>query len=297
MDRKRLSMSQLKKAIQETLPASGASRKRRNRRRRKGAGAASQAISVPQSQGVIVRLNKPISDGRNSFLLERTESALIVTQGTAAFTVLKVNLIPPSFGWINQIAAAFSKWRWLQLMAIYIPETASTTPGNVSMGFTYDITDALPVGNAGMSNLDGYTSAPPWGGAPGAPLLSTRKSWPTSMPAGAVATCLDTKRLSKPWYPYKAIPPTGDDGNIYSPGQLVVSALGSGTTLRTGEIYVRYRIELTEPTAPTTNTSLTMGGNQSLSQGGSFDAARSLQTLSLAPVKLGESDSFKTTSG
>jgi len=142
-------------------------------------------------------------------------------------------------------------------MAIYMPETSSSVAGNVSMGFTYDSTDTLPVGIAGMSNLDGFTTTNVWSGSSGAPLLSSNKPWPRSIPEGAVATCLDSTRLSKPWYPFKGVPPTGDDGNIYTPGQLVV-AVTTPTTLTAsslvGRIYFRYQLELIEPTAVGTNS-------------------------------------------
>jgi len=150
------------------------------------------------------------------------------------------------------MGALFSKWRWLSLRATYVPETSSSTPGTVMLGFQYDNTDTLPTGTAGMSSLYGFVSGAPWSGFDGSKLLAQKPTTP--IPPGAIATQLDCQNFGLKWYQYKATIPSGDGGNLYVPAQLIIGTLGAGSVLRYGEVHIQYEVEFIEPITPSTNT-------------------------------------------
>nr|QNR54651.1 ORF3 [Physalis rugose mosaic virus] len=255
---KRMTMGQLAQALKNTMvsntPPSATQKRRRRRRRARNITGSSQMIQAPTASGAIFKIARPLVGGRRASLpIEHVEQVLIVAQGQSTFVADIINLVPVSFSWLTPMAVQFSEYRWLSLTVIYMPEVGTNTAGAVSMGFKFDITDTAPNDPASLANLEGFVTAPVWAGYDGAGLLNTEVPLPTKFPPGAVATCLDVKRLTKPWYQFKSNPPITDEGNIYSPAQLCVGVSGNGATSTTGRLYVRYRIELVHPMSASDN--------------------------------------------
>ncbi|ADN19016.1 capsid protein [Velvet tobacco mottle virus] len=250
---KKLTKNQVKQMIQATLPKEQTSaRSRRRRRRRSTQQGQSSTVMAPMAGAVIYRKRPMLINGRSGVTVRHSEVVLVVQSGTTNFSATSVTLAPNTFTWLAVQGSLYSKWRWISLRATYVPETASTTPGTVAMGFQYDNTDVLPTGTAGMSSLHGFVSGAPWSGFSGSKLLA--ESPTTPIPAGAIATRLDCQNFGLKWYQYKSVIPAGDSGNIYIPAQLIVGTLGTGSTLRYGEVHIQYEIEFIEPLPPSVNT-------------------------------------------
>jgi len=126
------------------------------------------------------------------------------------------------------------------------------------MALQYDNLDSTPTTDNQMSSLNSFITGPVWSGFEGASCLITDGS----VPAGAIAVCVDVTRFEKPWYSYVTSASfTAAAGvslivaNAVSPGRLVWSTdLGPASSVAAGRIYVRYHIELIEAEAASLNS-------------------------------------------
>jgi len=218
-------------------------------------------MAPPAAAGVILGRPKPSisTNGSGSVCLINTEQISGVAT-TTAFTAAVLRLVPSTLPWLSGIAANFSKWRWLSLRVIYIPQASTGTSGSFHMGFQYDDTDTNPTSSANMSMLYAYTTGPAWAGWEGAELM--QKPY-LSPPPGSIVSVLDVTRFDKPWYAYitstnlsalsPPLTPTVS-GNLYCPAELVYAfEAGPVSPVGAGQLYIQYEVEMIEPIAVVNN--------------------------------------------
>jgi len=154
---------------------------------------------------------------------------------------------------VNAIAVSYSKFRFLKLRFIYIPQCPTTTSGEVVLSTGYDYLDPAPasVNNAQMSY--GSVTSPLWAGAAGSCLLGIERR---PIPDEAVVVDFDVNRFGyargPAYYRYMTLAGFGalspSDRNVYSPCYLDVSTVGGPAVgITAGTIFVEYEIELVEP--------------------------------------------------
>jgi len=212
---------------------------------RKGSSVGTQ-VTAPDRGVVMKRREMPRFTQRpSSVVIQNTESFFDVTTGVAgAFTPVRVAIWPAQTVWLNGIYLSFSKFRWKKVRLIYVPTCATSAAGAVSMGFTYDNQDTNPTTMNRIQALYNSVTAPSWGGAEGAGLL-TGTTFP-SIPGTAVAMDLDVSRMSQPWYP-TGVAAAGIDLNQQVPAFLQFGSAGGPASTGIGTIFIKYEIEFIEP--------------------------------------------------
>lgn len=213
-----------------------------------------QAVTAPSGAGYLI--------GTPAMRIEtRSETTRVynceILQGfnTSALAVAVTQAMTPNpLAWLNGIAINFSKWKWVQLRYIYVPNCATSTPGAVTIGLQYDTNEAAPASRLQLSATRDSVSGPVWAGWEGATLLN---SYQKTVP-GAMKVDCDVGRLQKPWYPYITATNYGGltaiDRNIYSPGQIVaITDGGPAVAVAAGTIYVQYVVDFIEPVSSAVN--------------------------------------------
>lgn len=264
-------VTERKQVIQEgTPPGRRATRNRPNgSRSRGGGGVGFGGFDITENVVAPVAIGRHLGKSRPSFqakgdsgLIYGGTELLQTIQTSEAFSAIVVNLMPHSFPWIADMASLFANWRWLGLRFIYVPTCPTSTTGEISMCYQYDIPDPTPTSMSQMTNMHGYTNSAVWNGGEGTTLLRS-----INVPAHdrAVVSKFDTNRFNGKLFKYitagnflnvvnenAVLGPVA--GNIYSPGNLVVGTVGGPVSnVRAGNIYVQYKIELIHPTPKVLN--------------------------------------------
>nr|UHS72376.1 MAG: hypothetical protein 4 [Regressovirinae sp.] len=216
-----------------------------------------QQLKVPASGGVVTNRRRiPVIEtiGESIIVSNCENAADITTNLLGTFGTTRRSFVPGTAFWINNVAANFSKYQWVNLEFIYIPSCPTTTPGTVVLSVGYDAGDAAPGSLSAAQRGFHSVTSPYWAGYDGSHNLGTVKSTQSG-----VRISVDTSRFDKPYYPYTTL--TGFNGfsntdrNIYSPGYLDISFLGgpAAATL-VGSVFMKYTIKLIEPINPVDNT-------------------------------------------
>jgi hypothetical protein len=157
--------------------------------------------------------------------------------------------MPNNLLWLNGIAASFSKWRWVRLRVIYVPQVPATTAGKLALGLGYDYQDLAPTSMQEIQMMQSSVSSPVWAGFEGACLMHDLNRSVSSV-AGAVALDLDVTRCDKPWYKYITSAAFGalapSERNIYGPAEVWIGTSG-GVAGTAGDIFCSYEVDLIEP--------------------------------------------------
>nr|UHS72277.1 MAG: putative coat protein [Procedovirinae sp.] len=244
----------------KTTPRSG----RKSRRKGTKMELVVQSRTAPAGGGVIIRNPKQspmVQTTNKGVMICNTEVFSITTSGTAGAFVLNAGALIPgnatSFPWLSSIASGYAKWRWNRMRMIYIPATPTTTPGTITMAFSYDYTDAALTTVQQAQVMYGSVTAPVWAGWEGSSQLH---SWGNDV--NAVFTDLDCTRFGSgnadTWYRYitfaRFTALIDPDKNNYAPAQiLIVSNGGPAVGASYGYIFCHYEIELIEPVSQTIN--------------------------------------------
>lgn len=221
----------------------------------------STKIVVPAAGGVIVRrgrLPPQISNKGQSTFVRNTELGVLVgTAALGAFLNARFNLVPGNLNWLSGIAGSYNKWRWHFLKVMYIPIVPTTTPGQVTLAFGYDVADAVPTSIIQTQQMYNSVSSPVWAGYEGTSDMNTYL--PVRGP-GAVSLLLDVTRLGGPtgdaYYRFAnntslaAYEP--EERNIYVPAYVDISTSG-GLAASVGDLFIEYIVEFIEPTVDVLN--------------------------------------------
>lgn len=210
-------------------------------------------VNPPAAAGVIVGSPNPrIRTGREGEVNMCHTEMVISPNTSVAFATGNLRLLPSAFPWLSGIANSFSKWRWVTLRLIYVPQASTSVSGSFSLGLQYDEPDTDPVNLAQMSMSKGFVTGPSWAGREGGVLLGNHNMRP---PPGSIVCTVDTNRFDKLWYPFIT---TADLAtvtaaspslvNSYQPA-ICVFAVGGGPAapVQAGNVYAQYEVELIEP--------------------------------------------------
>lgn len=210
--------------------------------------------NTPKSGIVYVQPGPVIRTGgapkNRTYRIVETEALTTLTT-KAAVTVNTNHLIPLSFtGFLAGIASNFSKWRWIKLRLIYIPECTDETPGTINFGLLFDAADLAPTTGNQMSMMSGFTTTRMSNGFAGASALDHPNM---VISKEAIYVDVDCTKFAQRWYPFintagLASLTVASDINMYSPARLVyLRQNGPATDVAGGTIYAQYDIELASP--------------------------------------------------
>lgn len=211
-------------------------------------------VAPVSSSEIIVRRGQPIirQPSPQRTIVSNVENILSVAQAVL-FGTTRVNLTPFSFPWLNNMATCYSKWRWVRLRMIYIPNCSTATDGLAVLSLGYDTGDTPPTSVQLAQQSYRAVSFPVWGGVDGCE--EPNKSNFDRPPSGAVIVDLDVNRMQQPWYPYEPNPnalTAGPDRNTVVPAYIDVS-VGPGVVKPIGILMAKLHIEFIEPMAPSLN--------------------------------------------
>jgi hypothetical protein len=229
-------------------------------------------FDAPVSTGIVVR-------GMRMRPLRIRHSELLIPSlsGTTQFTAANIPINPGKadvFPWLSQLGGLFEKYRVVDMCFKYIPSSATSSIGNIIMGFDYDSYDSLPFDKSALMMFADSCSVPTW---------------------HACDLELDRRDLRSRGQLY--IRSTGFSGDLktYDLGNFVYATQGQADTSIIGDIYVEYLIEFLIPTAPSavpsSNYDTSLGGF------GTVDAAHPFGTTSGTDSSFGSVFTMLTTSG
>lgn len=224
----------------------------RNARRRRNAAGISQS-SAPAAFGTTFSGGVPTYMGGSKpgvLRLAHTEE-LTTLVGTTQFTSAAHGGVPGAFVWLDGVARAFSRFRWVRFRVWYSTVSATSDRGDVSLGIFYDALDSLPQSMTEASAVASSKTVPVWS-----------RSGPDTVLE------LDCSRLSKPLWPYlspsEALSMSPEDLVSYVPFWLLVSKQTSLNGQAVGRVYVQYEVELSDPIPSRMNTTPSTGQRRGL---------------------------------
>lgn len=157
--------------------------------------------------------------------------ATITTNSTAGAFKANSFVINPAdvttFPWLASIAALFDKYKFHSLKFIYINNSPTSVPGNVTLAVDFDTLDATPANGVSMTNLAKFKSFAPW--------KSEELVIPVNRPSNA--NWLFTQDAS-----YQA--GTNIDKKTYDLGKVFISTEGMAANETAGYLIVEYDVEL-----------------------------------------------------
>jgi len=249
---------ELKSCSPNTSGMVPSSRRRKSRRRGRGlTGLSSEIVEAPAAGSMIIRRGQNIPRintlGSATYVRNTEPVVAITTAAAGAFATVRDFVAPFSYPWISAIAISWSKWRFHYLRFIYVPQCATTTPGNVVLSIGYDYSDANPASLVDAQLSYNSVSGPLWGGYGGSSIMN---QYGAKRVANTIALDVDVTRLGVETgvalYRYCTLATfsalSNPDRNIYSPCYVDFSTAGGPTAATTvGTIFVEYVIELIEP--------------------------------------------------
>lgn len=230
------------------------SRKRSNRRVKRESGidgSRSSVVAAPVSGSAIFRHRVPrLLNTREGVILSNTERFSVLNLASlGATTSSRVDVVPPSFPWLNGVAVNYSKYRWIAVQMYYIPIAPTNTNGLMAMGYVYDVNDGIGGNSVALTQqLYKSVSGPVWAGYEGASGLNSDS---LRVPMGAIAMTLDTGKLEKPYYKYSTTAQisamSGPEASMYIPASVIWATDSSPVSTTAGLIMAKYTVELLEP--------------------------------------------------
>lgn len=235
----------------------------RKTRARKGGRKAVNAsrITAPAAGGIILRHgNYPIfrssGDGFSTVVCNTEPLNNVITAVGGVFATTRNQVAPFACTWLAGISTSYSKFKWRKVRIIYIPIVPTSTTGQIVMRLGYDYNDATVTSVVQAQIAYQSTTQPVWGGYEGSYLLNA-DSFPVPT-SGSVYMDLDVERLEMPFYPIVTVgtfnAAAAGIQNSYSPAYVdVTTSGGPATATNIGTVFIKYEVELIEPTPAAVN--------------------------------------------
>ncbi len=220
-------------------------------KRQSASTAITRPVAAPVALGyeVTSRMPRKFSTMRNCRIIH--EELITPLSGYSSFTIgasLSINPgLAQTFPWLSTQAVGWEQYRFNYLEFVYVPRSATSRDGVISMAPDYDAADTAPLTEAIMSTYEGYVQGTPW--SEHVCRLGPRKMFSMGnhkfVRTSALSANLDVK--------------TYDAGNFY------FATADVNPTGVIGRLYVRYDVEFLNPQLPPagvpTSWSLASGGS------------------------------------
>lgn len=239
-------------------------RNQKQRNRRRSSTLDAEHVSVPAAGAAITRrtrIPRIMSQGVRTIVCNTEAVNTADVTNTLAYATFGIPMGAFRYPWLAGIAQNYSKWRWLKLRYVYVPQCPTTTNGQVILSLSYDHTDANPANAAAQQQMYHAITSPFWAGWQGSMLLNNPNTPASSVP-GSVTVDVDVARLgnsaSLSYFRFISLADFGalstSDQNLYSGGNLFVGTEGGvAVPVKVGSLFVEYEIELIEPVNPVMN--------------------------------------------
>ncbi len=224
--------------------------------------ASSSMVSAPIGGSVVVRRRNPprIQSRPTGTIVCNTEQFTNVQiQAAGAFSSNRAFFAPWNYTWLNGIAQNYSKFRWVKLRYIYVPNCPTTTAGQMVLSLGFSTSDGAVTSMQQAQQAFHSITSPPWAGYEGAICLSEPDK---AAPSGAIITTVDVNRFGTgsglTYYKYTTQATwntfSTSEREAYAPGYINISTSGSNVALlEIGNLFIQYEIELIEPIANAIN--------------------------------------------
>jgi len=192
-------------------------------------------LSVGMGRKMVVQ-NYELVTGYKSFATDTFASlfsAFTCNPGIAGF-------VP----WLSTLALNYSKFSWKSVRFIYVPKVPTSIAGQAYIMVSYDPSDAAPTSIADVAVSDSSSIGPVWIGGG----INQEKAFRTGLGVDeAIFVDVDCKSLTQPNYFVRKQAGLDADTRPFIVYAGTAAAANGATFGGTGDLYIAYTVELSEP--------------------------------------------------